>query len=305
MKRIIKSLILVFILILLLCFDVNAETFESLSEASGANTLSDNLPDEINTILDEIGVCGNDLKSIENITFSGVLNSLFSEVSEEAGEILPSVVIVIAILLLYSVFGGVFDSVSNPALSSVLSVVSALCIACVLLVPVTDLIENAGKAIEISANFMLAYIPVMTAILISAGQTSTGSGYSAMMVIAAEGVGQYFSKIISPLLSCFLTLGISSSIVPEIKLSGIMNFFSKSVKWLMSFVFTLFTGLLTLKTLFSSSSRGFRRLRDRAAPPSFAQTESSDFLRLTVKLFHSLVSVKHILCPLTVNLDKT
>ncbi|MDO4420399.1 MAG: hypothetical protein Q4B92_08585 [Ruminococcus sp.] len=59
--------------------------------------------------------------------------------------------------------------------------------------------------------------------------------------------------MVSPLLSCFLTLGISSSIVPDIKLSGLVNFFSKTIKWLMSFVFTLFTALLTLKSLYSSS----------------------------------------------------
>ncbi len=253
MKRIFKITFLVFLLVLLLTLNVKAETLESLSEASGATTLSEKLPDEINEILEEIGVNGNDITTIQNVTFSGVIKSLTAKVTEEAGEILPSVSIVLAILLLYSVFNGVFESVSNPALSTVLSVVSALCIACVLLVPVTDLIQKAGSAIEISSNFMLAFIPVMSAVLISAGETATGSGYSAMMVIAAEGVGQYFSKIISPLLSCFLTLGISTAVVPDIKLSGLMNLFSKTVKWLMSFVFTLFTALLTLKSIFSSS----------------------------------------------------
>ncbi len=253
MKRIFKIFILILVLLLLLTADVKAETLENLSEASGANSLSDILPDEVNSVLEDIGLSSNDFSSIQNVTFEGILQTLTSEISSEAGKILPSVAVVIAILLLYSIFSGVFESVSNPQLSSVLSVVSALCIACVLLFPVTKLIERAGKAIEISSDFMLAFIPVMTAILVSAGQTVTGSGYSAMMIIAAESVGQYFSKIIFPLLSCFLSLGISTSIVPDIKLSGLINFFSKSVKWLMSFVFTIFTGLLTLKSMFSSS----------------------------------------------------
>lgn len=253
MKRICKISLMVFILIVLLSFNVKADTLESLSEASGAVKLSENLPDEINEILNDIGVNSNDLSSIENVTFSGIIKSLTAKAAEEAGDILPTVSVVIAVLLLYSMFNGVFGSISNPSLSTVLSVVSALCIACVLLVPVTDLIQKAGAAIEVSSNFMLAFIPVMTAVLISAGQSTTGSGYSAMMVVAAEGVGQYFSKIISPLLSCFMTLGISTAVVPDIKLSGLMNSFSKTVKWLMSFVFTLFTALLTLKSVFSSS----------------------------------------------------
>ena len=253
MKRIIKVVFIILLLFFFLHCDVKAETLESLSDASGASSLNEALPDEINNALEEIGVDSKDFSSIQNVTFKNVLFTLISGVKKEAGDILPSIAVVLAILLLYSVFIGVFESVPNQALSSVLSVVSSLCIGCVLLLPVTDLIEKTSSAINISADFMLAFIPVMTAVLITSGQALTGSGYSAMMVIAAEGVGQYFSKIISPLLSCFLALGISSSIVPDIKLSGLMNFFSKSVKWLMSIVFTIFTGLLSLKSMFSSS----------------------------------------------------
>ena len=48
-------------------------------------------------------------------------------------------------------------------------------------------------------------------------------------------------------------MSIKGQVVPDIKLSGLMNSFSKTIKWLMSFVFTLFTALLTLKSVFSSS----------------------------------------------------
>lgn len=253
MKRILKIILLCIAFILLLTVNVHADELDDLASASGAYSLGDNLPEEVNDALEQMGLSGEDFSTAQDLSFTNILNYLLSTAGSEAGEILPSVCVVLAILLLYSVFNGVFDSVSNPALSSVLSVVSALCIACVLLFPVSDLIESAGSAISISADFMLAFIPVMTAVLISSGQAVTGSGYSAMMVLAAEGVGQIFSKLISPLLSCFLTLGISSSIVPEIKLGSLLDFFSKSVKWIMSFVFTLFTALLTLKSLYSSS----------------------------------------------------
>lgn len=253
MKRIVKTVLLCLILIFTLTLNVKAETLEDLSKASGAYSLAENLPEEVNEALDEMGLSGSDFSTAQDLSFTKILGYLINTAGNEAGEILPSVCVVLAILLLYSIFSSVFESVSTPSLSSVLSVVSALCIACVLLFPVSDLIETADNSIKIAADFMLAFIPVMTAVLICAGQTVTGSGYSAMMVLAAEGVGQFFSKVISPLLSCFLALGISSSIVPEIKLGSIVNFFSKSVKWIMSFVFTLFTALLTLKSLYSNS----------------------------------------------------
>lgn len=253
MKRIFKTILICLVLITALTIDAQAETLEELSSASGAYSLGENLPEEVNDALEQIGISSADFSTTQDLSFTNILGYLLNTAAEEAGEILPSLCAVLAMLLLYSLFAGVFDSVSNPALSSVLSVISALCIACVLMLPVSELIESAGNAIKISANFMLAFIPVMTAILVSAGQTATGGGYCSMMILAAEGVAQFFSKLISPLLSCFLTLGISSSIVPDIKLSSLLGFFSKTVKWLMSFVFTLFTSLLTLKSLYSSS----------------------------------------------------
>lgn len=253
MKRILKTLLFCALLSFILVTNVKADTLEDLSRASGAYSLGESLPEEAKKALSDIGVDSTDFSSISRLSIEDIFKFLGSTISIEASKVFPSVCSVLAIILLYSVFSGLFDGVSNPALSSVLSVVSALCIACVLLLPVCGLIEAASKAISISANFMLAYIPVMGAVLISAGQTVTGSGYSTMMVVASEAVGQFFSKIISPLLSGFLTLGVSSSVVAEIKLISLINSFSKTVKWLMSFVFTLFTGFLSLKTLFSAS----------------------------------------------------
>lgn len=253
MKRIVIVFLISLVLISVLSFSVNAASEEDIYSLSGADALSENLPEDVKDALEEMGINLSDYSSALDLSFADIMSQLGKRVLNEAQDILPSLATMLAILLLYSIFSGVFDSVSNPSLSSVLSLVSALCLGCVFLMPVTDLIHTAGATIEMSADFMLALIPVMTAVLISAGNTITGSGYCAMMVLAAEAVGQLFSKVISPLLSCFLALGVSSSLVPEIKLSGFINFFSKTIKWIMSFGFTLFTALLGLKSIYSST----------------------------------------------------
>ena len=253
MKRIVIVFLISLVLISVLSFSVNAASEEDIYSLSGADALSENLPEDVKDALEEMGINLSDYSSALDLSFADIMSQLGKRVLNEAQDILPSLATMLAILLLYSIFSGVFDSVSNPSLSSVLSLVSALCLGCVFLMPVTDLIHTAGATIEMSADFMLALIPVMTAVLISAGNTITGSGYCAMMVLAAEAVGQLFSKVISPLLSCFLALGVSSSLVREIKLSGFINFFSKTIKWIMSFGFTLFTALLGLKSIYSST----------------------------------------------------
>lgn len=253
MKRIIKVIVILLILICASVFNVTAETTDEIVDVSGIDTLNDNLSDDVRGALEEIGIDSSDYSSALSLSFSDIVAGLAEGVADEAHEILPSLCTVLAILILYSVFSGVFESTSNPSLSAVLSMVSALCLGCVFLIPVTDIIKSVGSTIEMSVDFMLAFIPVMTAILISAGNTVTGSGYCAMMVVAAEAVARIFSKVISPLLSCFMALGISSSLVPEIKLSGFVSFLSKIIKWIMSFAFTIFTALLGLKSIYSTS----------------------------------------------------
>ncbi len=253
MYRIIKIALIVIFLFCVFTLNVSAGTLEDISTNYGADSLEDNLPYEVREALEEMGLDSGDYSSVFDISFSDMVSQLSESAFKEVGEILPSLCTALAILLLYALFSGVFDSVSNPSLSSVLSLVSSLCLGSVFLIPIADLVSLAGKVIGISADFMLGFIPVMTAVLISAGNSVTGSGYCAMMVIAAEAVGQLYSKFVSPLLSCFLALGVSSSLVHEIKISGFVNFFAKTLKWIISFAFTLFSALLGLKSIYASS----------------------------------------------------
>ena len=253
MNRVLKIILICIAMICAFTMNTDAVTIDNISGGSGADSLDENLPYEVRETLKEMGVYCNDYSSVADLSASEILSQLCKNAINEVGNILPSLCTVLAVLLLYSIFSGVFDSVSNSSLSSVLSLISSLCLASVFLIPISNLIISAGKAIDLSADFMLAFIPVMTALLISGGNSVTGSGYCTMMVLAAETVGQLFSKIVSPLLNCFLALGVSSALVHEIKISGFVSFFAKTLKWIISFAFTLFSALLGLKSIYASS----------------------------------------------------
>jgi len=253
LKRSIILLLVFIIFIFLGCITVSAEDGELLSDFKDVYSLSDNLPEDVRSELSRIGIDDEDYSTINNLSFEDILSYLSDVSYKEATQALPSVCACVAVLLIYSMFSGLYTSTTSPQLTSVLSVVSAICISCILMTPVVSLIKTAADAIETSANFMLGFIPVMAAILVTSGFAVTSSGYTSMMLFAAEGVAQFFSRVISPLLSSFLALGITSSVVPEIKTTSILNFFLKTIKWFMSFVFTLFTAFLSLKTMYGAS----------------------------------------------------
>ena len=127
-------------------------------------------------------------------------------------------------------------------------------VACILAVPLSEIIGKSGEIIRISSDFMLTYIPLMVSVLMACGKTLSGAGYYSLMIFYAELITQVSSTVIVPALNVFLGISVSASLVPEMKLRGMLNTFSKSIKWLLSFMFTIFSALLTFRTLIAASA---------------------------------------------------
>ncbi len=225
---------------------------DEMADALGIDELYGKLSPQVRDSLRRMGLSdGIDLLS--DVTFSSVINELLSvSVSQGAG-LLKSLSLIISVLLLYSITESFSQSITAGAMKDVLSVVSALCIAGALVVPVTDVIDAASSAIITASDFMLMFVPIMLAVLVSCGRSLSGAGYYSLMVFAAEGISQLSAKFITPMLNVFLGVSICSTIVPQVKLESITDLFAKTIKWLLSFSFTIFSALLTFKTLISTS----------------------------------------------------
>lgn len=231
----------------------DADISDSLSDSLNLEELYSELPDSAKASLKSMGIGSIGAGTAENVTFSSIINSILDCVSEQSGTIVKSFCTIIAVILIYALFEGFAQTITGNTLKEVLSVVCALCLACALVVPATEIIEDASKTISNATDFMLAYVPIMTAVLISCGKSLSSSGYYALMVAAAEGISQLCDKFITPMLNVFLGVSLCGTVIPQVNLSGITSFFAKTVKWLLSFTFTIFSALLTFKTLISTS----------------------------------------------------
>ena len=213
----------------------------------------DSLPAEVKDTLSDMGIDNFEGNMLEDVTFQGVMKEIITVAAAQGTGVFTSLTLIIAVLLLYSLTDSFFQNITANSMKEVLPVVSALCIACALVLPVTEVIDLAGEAIKTASDFMLAFIPVMLAVLISCGKTLSGSGYYSMMVFAAEGIAQLSSKFITPMLNVFLGVSVCSTIVPQVHLESVTELFAKTIKWLLSFTFTVFSAFLTFKTLISTA----------------------------------------------------
>ena len=245
--------VLTILLVIILFFSVSSITVNA--EESFLYDLSDlynSLSDEAKQSLDNIGANEADASLLSNISFSSIINEILNIASNNISSPFKGLISISAILLVCSLLSAYKNSLSNDV-SNAINIVSTLCITSAVALPAISVINNASSVINIASNIMLAYIPVMVVMMSSSGHIiSSGSCY-ATMIATGEGIAQLSSKVIIPFLNMFLGISITSSVSPEINLSGFTNMISKTVKWLLGFSMAIFTTVLSLKQIINTS----------------------------------------------------
>ncbi len=249
MKKIISVVFTAVILVVISTAVVNAEESTMLYDLSG---IYNSLSEEARESLDNIGATSADPDTLADISFSSVVSEIVNMAENNISSPFKGLITITALLLMASVLSA-YKNTLNSDISTALNITTTLCITCAVAMPAISIISSTSDVIALSSNLMIAYIPIMVIIMASSGHAISGASYYTMMLAAGEGVGQLSTRVIVPLLSMFLGLSITSSISPDINLSGFINMVSKSIKWLLGFGMTIFTAVLTIKQLITTS----------------------------------------------------
>ncbi|MBR2724651.1 MAG: hypothetical protein IKB72_04370, partial [Ruminococcus sp.] len=157
--KVILTLCLSFVIVFVSSLDVNAQNTEDSSLKQSIDELSDDLglsefynqlPSETKDTFKDLGINSISITELSSVSFSSVINEIFDIGSKESKTVFSSLGLVIAVLLLYSLVEGFMQNITAVTMREVLSVVSTLCIACLLVIPITDVIDMAGRAIRTS-----------------------------------------------------------------------------------------------------------------------------------------------------------
>ena len=253
MKRIIVLIIIIIIPILSI-YSVSGSTFSDALEEIGGGNLSNSLDQNSQDSLNNLGIDEKDYNSIINLSFSDFFKEIIRIAGQEGVTPLSSSALVMCMLLIYSVFDNFRDDLKSRNMQSISDAVFVLIITLSIVTPVVSVVNRAVNSIENAGSFMLLYIPIMVVALITNGQGVTGASYYSFVVMAGEGITWLSSHLIAPLLSVFLGVSVTSSVSSDIKLDGIIRELSKFIKWVIAFVMTVFSGLLTFKTLITTAA---------------------------------------------------
>lgn len=251
MKRILK--IMMIIPVLILTFSVSAKAYEAEDIEKELEELRSTLSDEVLEDMKGLGVESYSDVDADSLSFSAILELIEKKLSENAAAPVSVCASLIAVILICAELEVYRDSLRRTAMKEVLEAVSVTAITASLAAPVLSLIHTATGVIETSANMMLLYIPILVSLLAFSGRVISSAGYYGVMMTAAESVSQLSSRLISPLMSLSLSVGISSALTNKIRLKGFSSLLSKLIKWMLAFSMSIFAAVLSVKSFITSS----------------------------------------------------
>lgn len=252
MKKLIVVCVVLLVVWLVPTVSANELTTEDIYsqqfEQSGAEELSEALPDDVRQQMDELDISGLDTSWTEELTVENIFGQILSFLKSGGKRPLLAGVSILAVLLFGSAAGGLMHENRN------IEYVVTLGITASAVLPAVSTVMASVSAIRSAGTFMLAFIPVFAAILISRGRSLTAAGYSSLMLGASEAVTSLCSLVITPLVGMQLGLTVSGSVLTEINTASVGRTVRRIANWILTLCTTVLLAVLGIQTLINGSA---------------------------------------------------
>ncbi len=260
MSRFVIAAAAVLLLLTMSLTQVKGATFRENAERYNAGALYDELPEEQKNALGSLGVNGIDPDELGSLSFDKILSSLGSSAVDNMAAPLRTLAAMLAVMLLYSLLYGL-RTTAESSMSGALSLCTTLCVSCIAVVPMISMIDSSSAVIKTMADFMQSFVPIIAVVIAASGHPAGGTAYYGFTIAASQIAVRVFSDFIVPFLRILLAVSITSAVSTGVNLGGIIRSVSKFSKWILGFIMTLFTAMLSFRQILAS---GTDKLSDRA-----------------------------------------
>lgn len=216
--------------------------------------------------LDEYEITADDPKSVSNISVSEVLFNIYKRFRSALTEPLRMLGKLIAVCTFCVLVSSVTQ---DSALTKLYETASILVMICVIYDLLYDAISSVSSSLDDMKTFMVGYIPIFSSLLASGANISSAAGYYSVMFVLCEVIAFISSAVLLPLMSLMLSLSIIGSTGLDIDTSSVCQSVGNAVKWLLSALMTIFTGIISIKGIIGSSTDGIASKTARFAASSF------------------------------------
>ena len=243
-----KQLVYIIVVIMLMSVTCNATIAEKSDEIINSldtDELYEMIPHQASELLkNNTNIFDLSFKEVASLTPKEFLIILKSTVMEQIEAAIKPLALIISTVLLTAMLGTLGGKREG---AEIFNTVSMLAVTLSISNPVIACIKETSIVIKEASQFLMAYIPVYTTVIIAGGSPATAAGYNMSVMAAAQLSSQMASQLIIPLMGIFLALCIAGSIAS----SGGVVMLSQGIKGAiltaLTVMMTLFVGFLSLQ----------------------------------------------------------
>ena len=196
---------------------------------------------------------GAELMPVQTETFSQglskVLGKAIGYISPSFAEAAGLCLSLVGIVMLHSVLE------TMPAdLKKVISIVSSLAIAGILLSRTSSMIHLAVETIRELSEYGKLLIPVLTAAMAAQGGITGATALYAGTAMFNMLLGTAISNFLIPLVYCFLALSVAGAAIGSDRLNKLRDLVKGFVSWCLKIIIYIFTGYITITGVISGNA---------------------------------------------------
>lgn len=235
---------------------MTAETWEMYAQqaqASGADDLPTRLPQNVQALLDSLGLDPLDPSAYSQLEFGDTAQMLADLLYQQSSGPRQTMGMLLAVVLLCSLFSGLDGAVGGLSLRRTYQGVAVLAAGSAVLVPLFGLFSRVWETIEQVTVFLSAYIPVYGAVLMTGGKAVSAVSYQTTLLAAIELLLWLVRGVIFPSLLISLGLGCTGSVAEGFCLDRFSGTIHKTTLWILGLFSTLFAGFLSLQQMVTAA----------------------------------------------------
>ena len=205
------------------------------AEIIGSATLKDKLLQMLK------GEATTDFSSVSNY----ILNVFFSGIKQK----IPTLITIFCLLVVCAIINSIKP---NKLGSGVYEITFFACYSIIVIIIVTivyALVDKSKETIEKTSKSVQAVFPIMLALMTITGNTSSVAVYNPSLLFITDFVVVIINKLVFPAILGMLAISVVSNVCKGVKLNGLLQFSSSTLKWIIGLVATVFSLFLTVRGL--------------------------------------------------------
>lgn len=279
MKKIVKRIVIIFLLIFLffsascLAGDTEEVQAEEILQSQMNQLKISDFIEEGKKYTEEI-YKDFDLHSVLSDAITGkidnskIAKSIFTWIGEESFSQITLILNILIVIVIHSILRSFTEGLENKGIGKVAYYVQYIVIITMILTSFSEIITMVKDSIQSLVGFMNCLIPILITLMVTTGSIASAGMLEPILLFLMTLIANLIQGIILPLILASTVLIIMSHISEKVQVDKLAKFFHGSSIWILGVVLTIFVGVVSLEGSLTSNVDGITAKTTKAAVSS-------------------------------------